>query len=172
MQDSEIVGVVGTDKYIGGKLFSSGFPHIIGKYVTTMDGHKVVKIGSDSKRTKVKAVDHFFMAVSRSYFQKEKFDVAFDGLFFSDIDYCLRSDKVYVADILMGHYKPEDLRGKYPEDMKPIEHFSKAFHEKHGLNQNVPDNPQNCAMVDMQTYSDMGQDKIFTEYSKKFKCKS
>ena len=169
--DADIVGVVGTDKYTGGTLFRSGFPHTKGKYVTLDDkGEKIVKVSSPALNGPVVAVDHFFMAVRSKFFDANKFDEQFDGLFFSDIDYCLRSKRVYLADILLGHYKPLELRGKYPEGMKSLHDFSDKFHAKHYLEASGEYGDQRVASADMNTYLSLGQDEIFKRFEGKIIC--
>lgn len=165
--DVEVLGVVGTDKYEGGRLFSAGWPHAKGKYVCHVDGRPYVKVYSKREDfVQVKAVDPFFMAVRGDHFERVKFSPELDELWFYDLDFCLRS-RVGVIDLLMGHHKPPHLVGVYPPGMKPIEAYWKDFHEKHGLS-NVAPSDDRCALATMEDFLKLGQDVIVSQFENKY----
>lgn len=143
-----VVGAVGTQKYTGGMLFDSGRDYSVGQVVGWVDGKRVKKVMVNrSEIETAQAVDGMLMAVDRFHFVKEGgFDAQFDGLFYYDVDLCLRS-KCAVVDILVAHEKPPHIWGKYPEGMKPIEFYRDAFNQKHGFKCDPEIGDQRCDTV-------------------------
>lgn len=147
-----VVGVVGSKEYKGGMVFDSGREHSAGRIVGLKDGKRSVRIMNHRAEIEpVKVVDGLFMAVSREHFVKTQFDEAFDGLFFYDTDFCLRSNCA-VVDILVSHEKPDHLRGVYPANMRPITDYAPAFNAKHGFKANPPIGDQSCEGVLLEDY--------------------
>ena len=146
----DVVGVVGMEKYNGGKFMGSFPEGAVGKWVTLIDGKKNVK-SLNPKSGPVRVVDGMLMAMTREHFIKILFDEQFDGLFFYDLDFCLRS-RCAVVDILVGHNKPEQYYGKYPSDMNPIGDYWDRFHDKHGLDKNTKSIPVPCVAVKAESY--------------------
>lgn len=164
-----VLGAVGTASYEGGRLFASGWPHGRGKYVTRHDGQMVVKVYSAQHGTeKAEAVDAFFMAVPADHFHGHKFDETFDELWFYDLDYCLSAKKVAVADILLGHHKPEGLYGRYPEAMKDISAYWHVFHAKHGLRTPEKQGDQRCAVVPLDRFASEHQAEYVAEFNARY----
>lgn len=127
----EVAGVCGAIDYKGGRIFDCGKDGWAGKIAGVVDGKEVVKVFKEvDGLVPADAVDGCFMAVKASHFNK--FDEQFDGIFFYDIDYCLRS-KCCIVDLLISHNKPEKYYGKYPADIKLIGEYWDKFHSKHGL---------------------------------------
>src|ERR1035437_8018669 len=150
-----VVGVTGTKKYLGGTIFHSGREYATGKYAGYVDGKHVVRIMEHKDAIEpVRAVDGLFMAVSAEHFKHNRFDEQLNGLFFYDIDYCLRSNCA-VADILVSHEKPPELKGKYPKDMKPSEYYEPYFLKKHGLSPGYPEGDQSCHSVLLSEYREV-----------------
>lgn len=166
--DWDIVGVVGAKKYLGGLTFSAGFPHCAGKYISNIDGkgNLRVKIFGPEKQCSVECVDGMFMAVRRKYFEGNKFDERLT--FYNENDYCLRSGKVGIADILIAHHKPPHLYGAkvWPIGVDCEKESSIIFHEKHGLNPQG-EKDRRCAVVDISYYLTNSQEEIYN----KFICK-
>lgn len=157
LQQYDVAGVVGALDYKGGRIFDGPKNNWVGKFSSTVDDVKAVKLFSSvSFPIGASVVDGMFMAVRGDHFKKVKFDEAFDGLFFYDLDYCLRS-KVCVADVLLFHGKPEKYWGKYPADMKPIEAYWDKFHEKHGLDNNIKAGDQSCFATPLSNYMEQMQ---------------
>lgn len=165
----DILGVVGTTRYLGGKIFSSGRPNTVGAYCCDQDGKAYVKVFSKKYRyLKVAAVDGMIMFVDRKYWEKNPFDEAFDELFFYDIDFCLRAKHVAItSSILVKHSKPKSLYGKYPEKMKPITAYSGKFNEKHGLAP-ISIGDQTCAMATLSDFRTIGQNALQLAFESKY----
>src|SRR5260221_8836571 len=145
----EVAGVCGSVGYTGGKIFDSG--KLAGKIVGLIEGQEVVKVVGDvNGHVEVTALDGCFLAINSSHFNTHKFDEYFDGIFFYDIDYCLRS-KCCVVDILVEHSKPPKYYGKYPSDLKPIENYWDKFHLKHGLTPS-PERNKVCKAMLLKDY--------------------
>ena len=144
----EVVGAVGTQKYTGGMIFDSGKEYSVGQVVGNLDGKRIKKLFQHRAEIEpAQAVDGMFMAVTREHFIKSGgFDSQFDGLFYYDVDFCLRSNCA-VVDILLAHEKPPHIWGKYPEAMKPIEFYRDAFNKKHGFKEDPPIGDQRCDSV-------------------------
>ena len=148
-----VAGVVGSQKYDGGMIFDAGRQYAAGKLVYLPGSRRMVKLMANrSEIEPVKVVDGLFMAVDSKHFQKNGFDLQFDGLFYYDMDFCLRSNCV-VIDTLVSHEKTSDIRGKYPEDMKPREHYAEAFNKKHGFKGEPPIGDQSCQQVPYEDYA-------------------
>lgn len=162
---ADILGVVGTDKYIGGNIFLSGHPHCFGKYATLRpDGRNWVQIASPRQKNKrLQVVDGFFLAVRGDHFKKEGFDESFDELWFYSEDLCLRS-KVCLSDILMGHWKPPRLYGKYPPAMKSQEAYSDRFYKKWEILPPKDPGDMRCAETPLEDFVRFGQDFIFEKF--------
>lgn len=166
--DFDIAGVVGVDKYDGGLMVSAGHPHCFGKFTNRSgDEMKVNLYGPRCENKRLVAVDGMFIAVRADRFRSHKFDEKLDGLFFYDLDYCL-GEKVGLLDILIAHYKPADLFGKYPEAMKTMESYEPYFYSKHGLNPTgfVGDTRSLCAT--QEDYSLYGHDKLWSMFREKY----
>lgn len=147
-----VVGVVGSKEYSGGMIFDSGRPYSAGRVCGIKDRKRTVRIFEHRAEIEpVKVVDGLFMAVSRDHFIKTQFDEKFDGLFFYDTDFCLRSNCA-VVDILVSHEKPDHLRGVYPPDLRPITDYEPAFNKKHGFKGNEPIGDQSCEAVLLEDY--------------------
>jgi hypothetical protein len=168
--DWDIIGVVGCKKYSGGLTFAAGYPHCAGKYVSDIDGKNTlrVKIFGPEPETAVECVDGMFMAVRREYFEKEQFDPTLE--FYVENDYCVRSGKVGIADILIAHYKTPKY---YGAKVWPVGHdcekdSAKSFHAKHGLTPQV-EKDRRCACVDAKFYLDNpNQSEIFSQFENKY----
>ena len=151
-----LIGAVGSQEYRGGMVFDAGRKYAAGKCVGNVDGKRVVKLMQNRSEVElVKVVDGMFMAVEAGHFKRTGFDWAFDGLFYYDLDLCLRS-KCAVVDILVAHEKPPHIWGKYPEGMKPIEHYAPIFNAKHGFKSDPPIGDQSCRSI---PYEDYAQEK-------------
>jgi len=160
----DILGVIGSTKYEGGKYFDSGYQFGVGMVA----GNTGIRIlGPKTRYTPCKVVDGMFMCVSKKYFEKEQFDETFHGLFYYDIDYCLRSSKVGITSLLVKHSKPPELYGVYPEDMEPVEVFTPAFEKKWGKG---PGNvaSQQCCLVSPETFKKYGQTECLNRYRQKY----
>lgn len=148
----DVLGVSGSKNYEGGTVFQSGREHAAGKYSAIVDGKRVVRLMfNDDSIEPVKVLDGMFLATTREHFRDNRFDEKLGGLFFYDLDYCLRSRRATV-DILVSHEKPNDLRGKYPDDMKPQEFYEPYFLEKHSLFANYPTGDQRVDTVLLTDY--------------------
>lgn len=146
-----VAGVVGSKEYQGGMIFDAGKKHSAGKIVGVAGDQRMVKLMQHRAEIEpVKVVDGVFLAVTREHFLSNGFDYQFDGLFFYDIDLCLRSNCA-VVDILISHEKPDHLRGQYPKDMRPMSDYEPMFNAKHGFKANAPIGDQHC---DSMLYSD------------------
>ena len=159
----DIVGVVGATKYGGGGLFNLGHPYIVGKYLCHIAGKPFVKILSPHSSGPVVAVDGFWMAVRRKHFEREKFDPQFDQLYFYDIDYCYRG-RCGIVDILLGHYKPADLVGKYPIGMKNMQDYTDKLYKKHNIEVVRDPGDDTCLKVSLETFARDGQAKVFEQF--------
>lgn len=161
----DIGGVVGVDKYEGGRLVAAGHPHCFGKFVNRSgDELRVNLYGPKAEGKKLKAVDGMFIATRGKH--RERFDEELDGLFFYDLDYCLRGS-VGLIDILLGHWKPADRFGKYPKDMKPEDSYTPYFYAKHGLKEVEPgDTRALCAS--QEDYANVGHDKLWSMFRNKY----
>ena len=147
-----VVGAVGSKEYAGGMVFDAGYKHSAGKVVGLTDGKRTVKLMAHRTEIEpVMVIDGMFLAVSREHFLKTGFDWAFDGLWFYDLDLCLRS-KCAVVDILVSHEKPDHLRGVYPKDMRPMSDYEPAFNKKHGFKGNAPIGEQRCDSMLLEDY--------------------
>ena len=161
----DIGGVVGVDKYEGGQLVAAGHPHCFGKFVNRAgDELRVNLYGPKSEGKELKAVDGMFIATRGKH--RERFDEKLDGLFFYDLDYCLRGS-VGLIDILLGHWKPADRFGKYPKDMKPEDSYKPYFYAKHGLKEVEPgDTRALCAS--QEDFANVGHDKLWKLFQEKY----
>lgn len=148
-----VVGAVGSKKYCGGMIFDSGRVYSAGKVVGNIDGRRVVKLMENrSEIEPVAVVDGMFMAIDRRHFIDTGFDEQFDGLFYYDLDFCLRSNCA-VADILIAHEKPDHLRGVYPPDMRPMEAYTAIFNKKHGFGPDLQIGDQRCDTMEYADYA-------------------
>jgi hypothetical protein len=162
---ADIMGVTGADEYNGDTLFSAGHPHIFGKYLTLEPNtqEEIVKVCSFTyPRKQLKVVDGLFLAVRASWFQENKFDEQFDGLFYYAEDLCLRG-KVFLSNLLIGHSKPKDKWGKYPEGLKPVTDYDSAFLAKHSLTPK-PQGDDRSIMAPYSEFKRLGQNGIFEEF--------
>ena len=161
----EILGVIGSTKYEGGKYFDSGYKFGVGMIA----GNTGIRIlGPKTRYTPAKVIDGMLMFVSKEFFQKEQFDETFNGLFYYDIDYCLRSKKVGVTSLLVKHSKPPELYGVYPKDMEPIEVYTPEFEKRWGKGSGEVENQQ-CCLVTLETFKKHGQTECLNRYREKFK---
>ena len=159
----DVAGVVGSREYSGGRIFDSGNRHGAGKFVCQEDGIQHVKLLGPCKSVEpVAVIDGMFMAVKKSHWQVCRFDEQFDELFFYDLDYCLRS-RCCVVDTLIAHEKPKEHFGKYPEHMKPIEHYWAAFHDKHSLSHSAPIENQVCHKMTLPDFLRTGQQRAYAD---------
>lgn len=168
--DIDILGVVGAEKYAGGGVFNSGLGHVFGMVGTSQDNESYVKILSPYYECKmVEVVDGLIMFVDRKYWELNNFDeINFDELFFYDVDFCLRSKKVFVTcDILVEHSKPDTLRGVYPETMKPYEFYSDKFRDKHNFTESEPGD-RRCLMIKTDYYNKERHNETYKSCMKKF----
>ena len=166
---ADILGVVGTDKYIGGNIFLSGNPNCFGKYATLrQDGKNYVQIASPSRKNKrLQVVDGLFLAVRGDHFKSVKFDESFDELWFYAEDFCLRSN-VFLSDILMGHWKPPRLYGKYPDALKPQSDYAERFYTRYGIappEEGAWRPKTKCAETPIEDFRRFGQDFIFEKFA-------
>lgn len=162
-----VVGPVGTDKYRGGSIVSEGHPHCFGRYLTTIDGQSLVKIFSGHTTRDMVAVDGMFMACSADYARARRFDEKLDGLFFYDLDFCLGS-RCGITEVLVGHSKPAEYYGNYPERMKSMEYYEDYFHKKHGIEKREGYGDMRCAAVTPMDFYKVGQDRIFADFRKEY----
>jgi hypothetical protein len=148
-----VVGAVGSKEYAGGMVFDAGYNHSAGKVVGVVDGKRMVKLMAHRSEVEpVKVLDGMLLAVDRKHFVSAKgFDWQFDGLFFYDLDLCLRSNCA-VVDILVAHEKPEHMRVVYPKDMRPMSDYEPAFNAKHGFKPNAPIGEQRCDSIALEDY--------------------
>jgi len=168
----DIGGVIGVDKYDGGLLTNAGHPHCFGKFVNRAgDEMKVNIYGRHYPGKQIVAADGMFLAVRADHFEREKFDEALDGLFFYDIDYCLRG-KTGLLDVLVAHYKPKDRYGVYPPDMKTIEEYEPYFYAKWGISKapEAGDTRSLCATI--SDYQEQGHDALWRMFEEKYLCPS
>jgi len=160
----DILGVIGSTKYEGGKYFDSGYKYGVGMIA----GNTGVRILAPKTRyTPAKVVDGMLMFVSPDYFRKQQFDEAFNGLFYYDIDYCLRSKKVGVTSLLVKHSKPPELYGVYPSDMEPVEVYTPEFEKRWGKGSGIVESQQ-CCLVTMEIFKKYGQTGSFSRYKEKY----
>lgn len=160
----DILGVIGSTKYEGGKYFDSGYQYGVGMIM----GNTGIRILAPKTRfTPAAVVDGMLMFVSRDYFEREKFNETFNGLFYYDIDYCLRSKKVGVTSLLVKHSKPPELYGVYPKDMEPVEVYTPEFEKRWGKGSGVVASQQ-CCLVTHETYRKFGQTESFNRYREKY----
>ena len=163
-----VLGVIGVDRYNGGLLVNEGHPHTFGKFMNRAGSELRVNIyGPRADSKPMTAVDGMFMAVRCDQFKREKFDEKLDGLFFYDIDYCLRSN-VGLIDILIAHYKTPELYGTYPAEMKPMESYEPYFYSKHGLTGPGPAGDTRAQCVSRDDYERHGHDKMFALFKEKY----
>ena len=148
-----LVGVVGSKEYKGGMVFDSGREHSAGRLVCNIGDKRMVKIMENiSEVEPVKVVDGMFMAMTRDHFLRSGgFDARFDGLFYYDMDMCLRSNCA-VVNILVAHEKPSHLRGDYPKDIRTITDYEGLFNSKHGFPYNPPIGDQSCGSMSYNDY--------------------
>ena len=148
----DVVGVVGSKEYNGGMVFDAGREHSTGRVCGLKDGKRTVRIFEHRAEIEpVKVVDGLFMAMTRQHFIKTQFDESFDGLFFYDTDFCLRSNCA-VVDILVSHEKPDHLRGVYPEGLRPITDYATKLNAKYGFPAITPIGDQKCEAVLLEDY--------------------
>lgn len=148
----DVVGVCGSQKYDGGMVFDSGKQYSAGRVVSRVGDKRVVKLMENrSEIEPVRVIDGMFMATTREHFLKTGFEMQFDGLFYYDLDFCLRS-KCAVIDILVAHEKPDHLRGIYPPGMRPMGDYVDAFNKKHGFKSDPPIGDQRCDTVEYSNY--------------------
>jgi len=148
----DVVGVVGSKEYNGGMVFDAGREHSTGRVCGLKDGKRVVRIFNHRAEIEpVKVVDGLLMATTREHFLKTQFDESFDGLFFYDTDFCLRSNCA-VVDILVSHEKPDHLRGVYPPDLRPITDYAPKLNAKYGFPAVTPIGDQSCEAVSLADY--------------------
>jgi hypothetical protein len=160
----DILGVIGSTEYWGGKYFDAGYQYGRGMVA----GNTGVRILAPKTRyTPVKVIDGMLMFVSKDFFANEQFDETFNGLFYYDIDICLRSQKVGITSMLIKHSKPPELYGVYPEDMEPVETFTPAFETKWGVSSGIVRNQQ-CCLVTMDTFKKYGQTECLARYKEKY----
>ncbi len=147
-----VVGAVGSKEYAGGMIFDAGYNSSAGKVVGIVEGKRVVKLMAHRAEVEpVKVIDGMFLAVDRKHFISQKgFDWQFDGLFFYDLDFCLRSNCA-VVDVLVAHEKPDHLRGVYPKDLRPMSDYEPAFNAKHGF-KDAPIGDQRCESMLLSDY--------------------
>lgn len=147
-----LIGAVGSQEYFGGMIFDSGREYSAGSVAGIRHGKRIVKLMTHRTPIEpVKVVDGMFMAVDRKHFVDTGFDLQFDGLFYYDIDLCLRSNCA-VVDILVSHEKPAHLYGSYPKDMRPMEAYTGAFNLKHGF-KDAQIGDQRCDAVAIEEYA-------------------
>lgn len=147
-----VVGVIGSKEYRGGMIFDSGREHSAGKVVGQTDGKRLVRLMEH--RTEIEPVsvlDGMFLAVNKDHFLKTGFDNRLDGLWFWDLDLCLRSNCA-VVDILVAHEKPDNMKGGYPADLRPMSDYEGYFYEKHGIKKNPKIGDQRCDAVEYSDY--------------------
>jgi hypothetical protein len=161
----DILGVIGSTKYEGGSYFDSGYQYGVG---LVMGNPGIRILSAKSRFTPCKVVDGMCMFVDKAYFDREKFDEKFYGLFYYDIDYCLRSEKVGVTSLLVKHSKPPEMYGQYPSDMEPIEVFTPEFEKKWGESSHFVGDQQ-CCMVTPEIFKKYGQTECLNRYREKFK---
>jgi hypothetical protein len=161
----DILGVIGSTEYEGGKYFDMGYQYGVGM----IEGNPGIRILSVMSRyTPCKVIDGMFMCVSKDFFEREQFDETFHGLFYYDIDLCLRTSKVGVTSLLVKHSKPPELYGVYPHDMEPVEVFTPDFEKKWNFSSNPVKNQQ-CCMVSNETFKKYGQTECLNRYREKYK---
>jgi hypothetical protein len=154
--DADIIGVVGTTKYEGGRIFDSGTEHALGHFCCIIGKENAVKILSRAHRyTPASVVDGMLMFCRKSFWDKEPFDMAFDELFFYDTDFCLRGKVGVTTNITVKHSKPAELYGKYPDALKPISFYEEIFNKKHGFTTKEP-GYQGCAVVLLSDFERLG----------------
>lgn len=150
------VGVTGSKKYAGGMVFDAGREHSAGRICGLRDGKRIVRVMAHrSEIEPVMVLDGCFMAVEAGHFRATGFDAQFDGLFFYDLDFCLRA-KCAVADILISHEKPAHLWGKYPDGMRQLADYEPAFNAKHGFASAPPIGDQRCDSLALEEYVAVG----------------
>lgn len=147
-----VVGVVGSKEYAGGMVFDAGYTHSAGKVVGWLDGKRIVKLMNHRTEVEpVKVLDGMFLAVDAAHFANVRgFDWQFDGLWFWDLDLCLRSNCA-VVDILVAHEKPPHLYGAYPTNLRPMADYTGAFYKKHNL-EDAPIGEQRCESMLLEDY--------------------
>ena len=167
-QDFDIGGVIGVDRYEGDLLVSLGHPHCFGKFINRAGDEMRVNIyGPHAPNKQLVAVDGMFMAVRASHFAGHKFDETLDGLFFYDIDYCLRG-RVGLLDLMVAHWKPKDRFGVYPVDMNSMSHYEPYFYGKHKINpsRRIGDTRALCAT--QKDYQEQGHDALWALFERKY----
>lgn len=164
----DILGIVGATEYKGGGVFDAGAK--FGKGLIA-DSRGVRILSAKSQYEKVKVVDGCLMFINRGFLKHVPFDKAFDGLFYWDIDLCLRAAEVGVTSLLVRHSKTDDLYGVYPKDMKPRDVYEDYFEKKHGMRQGAQEN-QMCCYATVHDYKRLGQSECFRGFEEKYKCAS
>lgn len=167
LKNYDIIGAVGTDLYRGNTILSEGHPHCFGKYLTEIDGKPMVKVFSRATDKPMSAVDGMFLATTHEFLMKHKFDGKLDSLFFYDIDFCL-GNKCGLTSLLIGHSKPADLYGKYPDSMKPQSEYEEYFYHKHQITPRCGVGDMRCAALSPEDFALYGQDFSFKKFSDKF----
>lgn len=164
----DLLGVVGTTEYAGGRLFDAGTQYGLGHYCCEKDGVSKVKFLSKSFRYKpAKVIDGMIMFVRKSFFDRESFDESFDELFFYDMDLCLRGRVGITTNVFVKHSKPQDLYGKYPANLKGIEAYTAAFNAKHGFSER-PIGNQVCGSAPLELFLQKGQNELYAGFSERY----
>lgn len=161
----DIVGVIGSKDYRGGGCFDAG--NAVGMFANC----EGVKIISPKKSFEpVMVVDGLLMFVERDFLEKQRFDEKFDGLFYYDIDLCLRSNAVGVTSLLVKHSKPQERYGIYPNGMRPREDYDPLMYEKHGMGRPEKKEPP-CFLTTMEEFKKNGQTHSYNVFCDRFKQK-
>ncbi len=165
--DADIIGVVGANKYEGGRVFDAGWEHSLGHFMCELNGVPTIKVLSRFHRyVPAKVVDGMLMFARKDYWEMNKFDLAFDELYFYDTDFCLRGKVGIACGITVKHSKPKELYGVYPEGIKPITFYEPLLNEKHGFTKKAS-GPQGCAAVLPDDFKKMGMTYVFDQFQKK-----
>ncbi len=162
----DILGVIGSTVYNGGGVFDSGSRNGVGM-IADLNGVRI--LSPRSRYAKAKVVDGCLFFINRKFFEKEPFDTKLDGLFYYDIDLCLRAKEVGVANILVRHSKTKDLYGKYPEGMKLRKDFEDYFESKHGMRQGKQED-QACCLATMELFKKLGRNECLRKFEEKYLC--
>lgn len=167
--DADIIGVVGTSKYEGGRIFDAGNAYGMGHFCCEVKGVPYVKAMSKSFRYRTaKVIDGMIMFCRKSFWEKERFDETFDELFFYDTDFCLRGKVGVTCNIFVKHSKPKDLYGKYPDDLKPIGFYEPHFNAKHGFKASKILEAPVCAMTPLESFLKTGQNDLYQWFTEKY----
>lgn len=162
----DILGVIGCSMYRGGGVFDMGSRFGVGMIA---DSKGVRILSSRERYAKAKVLDGCLLFISRRFLKKEPFDKNFDGLFYWDIDLCLRAKEVGVANILVRHSKTKELYGKYPEGMKLRKNYEDYFEEKHEMRQGKQES-QACCLATLELYRKLGRNECFKKFEEKYLC--